>query len=48
MCRDASIRAKVERIFNIWEERQVYNKEFVAQLRAALGMWGDGLCVRNL
>ncbi|XP_076465081.1 uncharacterized protein LOC143296935 isoform X2 [Babylonia areolata] len=36
LARDASIRGKVERIFNIWEERHVYDKDFVTQLKAVL------------
>ncbi|KAL8602315.1 hypothetical protein ACOMHN_022828 [Nucella lapillus] len=36
LVRDASIKGKVERIFNIWEERHVYDPDFVAHLKAIL------------
>jgi len=34
--RDASIRPNIERIFNIWGERGVYDAEFVSELLALL------------
>jgi len=34
--RDASIRPNIERIFNIWGERGVYDSEFVSELLALL------------
>lgn len=34
--RDHSVRPNIERIFKIWEERHVYNKEFVDELMAIL------------
>lgn len=34
--RDNSVRPNIERIFKIWEERHVYNKEFVDELMAIL------------
>lgn len=36
LVRDNSIRANIERIFKIWGERHVYNKEFVDELMAIL------------
>ncbi|KAK7116386.1 regulation of nuclear pre-mRNA domain-containing protein 2-like isoform X2 [Littorina saxatilis] len=36
LVRDVSIKPKVERIFNIWEERQVFDKDFVTDLKAVL------------
>lgn len=37
--RDNSIRANIERIFKIWGERHVYNKEFVDELMAILSRY---------
>ncbi|XP_076443831.1 uncharacterized protein LOC143282163 [Babylonia areolata] len=43
LVRDATIRPKVERIFNVWEERLVFEKDFVTELRAVLdGKQADG------
>ncbi|XP_078686230.1 uncharacterized protein LOC144918958 isoform X1 [Branchiostoma floridae x Branchiostoma belcheri] len=36
LTRDSSIRKSVDRIFNIWEERSVYDSDFITQLKGAL------------
>ncbi|XP_005098576.1 regulation of nuclear pre-mRNA domain-containing protein 2 isoform X2 [Aplysia californica] len=36
LVRDVSVKGKVERIFNIWEERGVYDGTFIKQLQAIL------------
>ena len=35
--RDSSIRKNVLRIFTIWEERKIYDGEFISDLKGALG-----------
>ncbi|XP_071037230.1 regulation of nuclear pre-mRNA domain-containing protein 2 isoform X1 [Parasteatoda tepidariorum] len=36
LVRDDSIRPSIQRVFNIWEQRNVYTPEFIADLRAIL------------
>lgn len=36
MFRDASVRNNIERIFAIWEERNIYDSEFIEDLTAIL------------
>ncbi|XP_066273292.1 regulation of nuclear pre-mRNA domain-containing protein 2-like isoform X2 [Branchiostoma lanceolatum] len=36
LTRDSTIRKSVDRIFNIWEERSVYDSDFITQLKGAL------------
>lgn len=36
--RDASVRNNIERIFTIWQERGVFESEFVDELMAILSM----------
>ncbi len=34
--RDMSIRSNIDRIFTIWEERKIYDKDFIEELLAIL------------
>ena len=42
--RDGAVRASVERIFRIWEERGIYDTEFVDELISILSAY-DIVCV---
>ena len=50
LCRDASLRNSVERIFTVWRERNVFEDEFLDQLLTALcklsGSFLSQSCVR--
>lgn len=38
MVRDEKVKHKIERIFNIWEQRAVYNDEFLSDLNGLLSI----------